>query len=288
MNDKLPIMLLNESAAAAARHSADIDVVELDVDIFSEPIRMRIGVRDCRAKLSDVVPIARLFSAKLVGAALKSLSSTATPVPCRKGCNSACCHHMITISVPEAFRLVEEVSMMPVEQREFIKQRCQGVAERIKKHMPEYHSLNDSENAYLASRPESWKMSYWYSKLTQPCPFLYNNICMVYEQRPIICREHIVAGSLAECRIDGDNEANRVNMPVRTAGALAQAACELEGTDQEIVVMPCVFLWHEDNMEREKHTWPAKKLVESFVKAVYSYYLESQNTERTKKAHADI
>ena len=78
-------------------------------------------------------------------------------VPCRKGC-SACCHMPVEITKSEAELIGNAISRKP-------------------EHLsPGHHKLASS----LHSRPDT------------PCPFLINNACSIYENRPIVCRNHTV------------------------------------------------------------------------------------------------
>lgn len=135
MNDELPIILLSEvlwtpsggpftGDEAGAVQNRGMKVMDLHLDVFGEPVRARIGVRDVPARLADIVPMARTLSSKLVQVVMRNLRRSGTAVPCGKGC-AACYHHLIGISIPEAFRLVEEVAAMPPERREGVI-RCSG------------------------------------------------------------------------------------------------------------------------------------------------------------------
>ncbi len=56
-SQKKPIVLLDESSATAAKRSGELEVFDIETEVFSEPVRMYIGARDCPAKLSDIVPV---------------------------------------------------------------------------------------------------------------------------------------------------------------------------------------------------------------------------------------
>lgn len=114
-------------------------------------------------------------------------------------------------------------------------------------------------------------MSNWYSRLMQPCPFLRNKLCAIYEHRPLVCREYIVAGSFLKCRIGGGNVATKVNLPIRILNVVSRLSTEMEGTNVEAVALPCVFDWYQkpENAQRRDRTWPALLLVEQFINILY-------------------
>lgn len=261
MNDKLPIILLDESEVTAARHSSDMNIIDLRRIAFGEPLHLHIGVRDCPATLAEIVPMAKSLSSKLVQVVLEKFDTDGTVVPCRQGC-AVCCSYLIFLSVPEAFRMVEEVMMMPLEQRENVIKSCRQLAERFRE------KLNEPENmADTIDQSQEARISNCYYSVKQSCPFLCNNLCTIYEQRPVICREHIVVGSVSQCRGDDTHEAMDANVkvPVSIAEVLGQLTVELENGNREAVVLPCAFDWYQGDVERSKRTWPAPIMVERFI-----------------------
>ena len=109
--------------------------------------------------------------------------------------------------------------------------------------------------------------SNWYVGLKLACPFLDNNLCSIYMQRPLACREYFVNGSAGVCR-GQRGVAEVVEIPVQLPNALAQLASELEGTSVEAVILPLAPVWCGDNPARAERTWPAAMMVKRFVEIV--------------------
>lgn len=258
MNDKPPIVLLNESAVSAVQKDTDMDIVDLRRDMFGKPLLLHFGVRNGPATLADIVPAARSLSSKLVAIVEQELARRETAVPCRKGC-SVCCRYLIFLSIAEAFRMVEEAGMMPTEQRQSLEKRCRRLSEQFRR------QLNMPPGPDPVNESPSEKMFRCYNSLKPSCPFLCDNLCTAYEQRPVGCRERMVAGSALQCRDVGDRQAKEVQMPFSIAETLARLSIELEGTGHEVVILPSVFEWYEANAERGRRTWPAQMMVERFV-----------------------
>lgn len=76
---------------------------------------------------------------------------------CGAGC-SGCCHHHLSVFAVEAAVLTEAMQALPVAQQTRIRQQANEVQER-------------------EARGES-----------VACPLLVDNLCAVYESRPLICR----------------------------------------------------------------------------------------------------
>ena len=265
MNDKLPIILL-EGFANLAMQNNNMKVVDLELNVFNNPLYVQIGVRDCPATLADIVPMARALSTKITNLMQKKVVSDGFAVPCRKGC-TACCYHLICLSVPEALRLTEEMLIMPLDKRKKIMQSSHRIAEKVQKKTSKIISLlnNLTKQEVMNYYMQLMKISDWYFDQKLPCPFLHNNLCMIYECRPIVCIQHLVADSTSPCSFDYETNACKVQMPISIANVLTELSSELEHADLEPVILPCIFDWYEENCDRHKRTWPAPFLVERFI-----------------------
>jgi Fe-S-cluster containining protein len=110
-------------------------------------------------------------------------------------------------------------------------------------------------------------ISDWYSSLKLTCPFLHQDICTIYEQRPLVCREHYIIGSAEGCKNKG-GVAEVLDMPIRVSNSLGQLASELEGTTFDAVILPLVILWCNENKKREERTWPLEMMISRFVEII--------------------
>jgi Fe-S-cluster containining protein len=268
MSDDVPIILLDKSTATVARRSTNMNITELSLDVLGEPVQAYIGFLDGSATLADVVPMARLLSTWIGQVFQRGLSSNGTAVPCRKGC-AVCCYYLVSLSVPEAFRLMKEVMVMSSNVREDVMASCLNMTTGLQKYLSRYYMLNKSQKADNLDYYQVKEISDWYFRQQWPCPFLCNNVCTIYEQRPIVCREHMVAGSSLTCQTDGTHDAIETQTPIGIEIALKLLSSALEQTHYESVPLPCVFDWYHANAGRSDRTWPAKVLVENFIEAVH-------------------
>lgn len=243
------------------KNSYRSEIVELEIEIPGEVVYFRIGIEDKQARLSDIVQLARTISNKLVLTVLDGVSKNGQSITCCKGC-SACCSYLIPLSVPEAFRLREELLSLPANKSNQILNSCFDTAERILDNRPPTLSLKNSPKS---AQSQTGLISKWYSGLKLACPFLSDGLCMLYEQRPLACREHIVSGSAILCQTSHKGDPNVVPMPVSILEALSQLTAELEQSDIEAVMLPFAFAWAQDNLHRAERTWPLVTMVKRFV-----------------------
>ena len=270
MAENLPITVLGESDDPSILGNG-VEIIDLDLDILGEPLRFRIAVREGPAKLSDIVPLARVISSESSEALQRTIISNGGSLRCEKGC-IVCCHYLVLLSTPEAFRLLEETMHLPLKQCGDIIDSCSWMANSVQKYISK--SINADESNITVAQQE--KFADWYFRQKRPCFFLQNNSCSIYEQRPIICREHLVANTASPCSLKGDDKGCKVDVPISIRQALKTLISNLDFTMPESVVLPCIFDWYKDNVELSNRTWPAITMVKQFVKIVKA--MEAQQT----------
>jgi len=260
----VPIVVFGESEGTVdIADGRQVDIMELKLDIFGKSLHIRIGAEKNPAKLSDLVPLARLLSTKIILATRQHITNKGDIIACHANC-SQCCRYLVPLTIPEAIRLTEEVMAMPQWKRRFANEWSLLIARCILELTPK-HTLEKFTNTQLKSGCNLKDISDWYSLINLPCPFLLNGLCMIYEQRPIACREHLVIGSVLNCKVDSTNQVQPVQMPISILEALAQLTSELEQTTIEAIILPFAVVWCRENPEYFKHTWPASQLVKGFI-----------------------
>jgi len=262
MLESRPAVLLENHNQSGSAPDCGMETFSLEVDILGKPVHACINVTPGQARLSDIVPLARALSAKLAMATLERLREDGNSVPCCKGC-LACCSYLVPVSVPEAFRLAEELSAMPSKEGRNLLQSSLEAASRILAQMP--RDFDKDRLVPTGGGNGSNRLGTWYAGLRLRCPFLSDNLCVTYDQRPIACREHAVTGSARSCDVEGTDEPDVVKMPVSVLGCLGRLAAELEQSDVEAIMLPLALPWAEENAERSNRTWSAVTMVEKFI-----------------------
>jgi Fe-S-cluster containining protein len=260
-----PLLIPDEQAQSENSHNLVAAIYDLEIDVLGEPIHFHISVEQRQAKLSEIIPLARQLSEKLSLSVTDKLHRNGISVTCHKGC-SACCSYLVPLSVPEAFRLREEVLAMPQEQAGTILRSFLDSARKIIDSKFHEHNVNDLSHTNIPVQKNL--LSKWYAELNLTCPFLSDGICTTYEQRPIACREHLVTGSASLCEALREDEPDVANMPVSILECVGELAAELEQSQVEAVMMPLALPWTQANLERAEKTWPAVKMVERFVEII--------------------
>ena len=254
----------------------DSNSVYLTLDVLGGPLYFEAKINHEFARLSDIVPVARAFSSRIAQSVIDASEQAGEPITCHKGC-SACCSYLVPLSIPEAFRLRQEVLCLPAAQREAILQSSIDSAMQIldrKLARKITDELPQTDERIAANR-----ISRWYAGLRLVCPFLSGGLCEWYAQRPLACREHVVSGPASLCAGSWSDMQHVVETPVSGLEALAELTGELENSCIEAIMLPFALAWAEDNIERSERTWPTRQMVERFFEILSTMALEHASRE---------
>lgn len=163
------------------------------------------------------------------------------PVACRSGCG-ACCRHLVPIWEVEALALFAAARDLPT----LVKERVRANLDRW---LPGYEAwLAEAEAAGLDVDPATARQPfsavathYWRRQI--PCPFLIDESCGIYEDRPAECRYYYALGSPDAC-------ARPDQLPVIQPAPLQRAGdhlrlrlLEAQSARDDGLIQPQVPLW---------------------------------------------
>jgi len=103
-------------------------------------------------------------------------------IPCRTGC-TACCHGPFDISAADVLLLRESVAELPVDVRDALLDRAAQAAARQLGHAPGWTAPYD-----ISALGEDQFDTLCEALQAEPCPCLADGACVVYEDRPSVCR----------------------------------------------------------------------------------------------------
>ena len=181
--------------------------VELTVN--GKRVAMQIRVPAGKVRPAELLPMYRGLAERLTALAVQDAEAAGHRITCKKGCG-ACCRQLVPVSALEARELVRVVARMPEPRRSEIKARFAAARQRLQAELPELmpqllhpqdfppDSVRDLGDRYFA--------------LGIACPFLEEESCSIYPDRPIACREYLVVSPVEHCAT-GDSKHVRALTP---------------------------------------------------------------------------
>jgi len=260
-----PIRILAESEGVDSL-SGNIEIIDFKVNILGQSVCFRIGVENKQAGVADLVPLARTICTKVTDMVVENISNNGGVVPCHKGC-SACCKYLVPLSIPEAFRLRDDILAMPKIYRVQMERRYLMTARRVLRNRPPTCFADETTEPSSVNLTKLNTIASWYTNLKLACPFLNKGVCTIYEQRPLACREYFVTSPARECK-GGRGTAKKVEMPVRMSEVIGQLVKELESVNIYSMILPLALAHCKKNPKQGERTWPAVKMVQRFVEII--------------------
>jgi Fe-S-cluster containining protein len=123
---------------------------------------------------------------------------------CHKGC-AYCCVLYIEADLKECEAIVyylyhnDDVLSIFLEQYPIWRQKTGRYGDILKKLEQAFYEMRNEQNAAGNQLEDLAETLLDYQWLNVPCPFLHDNICLIYEVRPYVCATHYVTSPAQWC-----------------------------------------------------------------------------------------
>jgi Fe-S-cluster containining protein len=168
-------------------------------------------------RLSDLLPIARQLAEAAIATAVGEIEKIGEKISCKKGCG-ACCRQLVPISEVEARRIRDYVEEMPEPRRTEILARFAQARRRLE----EAGLLEEIAHSDRWTSEGYRPMGMRYFQLGIACPFLEEESCSIYEERPLTCREFLVVTPAENCADPQPGKVRSLRIPLPMADTLAR------------------------------------------------------------------
>lgn len=220
--------------------------------------------------ITALVPLMRRLGEEAQALEVARASENGKTLSCRKGC-AACCRMMVPLSPPEAFALRDYVRALPPERRQRVAERLAQAKSRLLSaglwqrlvelgdttEPPDDEALEPVNRAYYALR--------------MPCPFLEDEVCSIYEERPAACRELLVTSPAEWCQDLVKNPVEQIPVSVRIGPALGLLWGDLTNTPARLIPLPTALDWAERHQHENQPAWQGTKLLDGILDKVWRF-----------------
>ena len=171
-------------------------------------IKISLPVKD--APSEAMLPGLRQLDEQLIAAGVATAERDGRSVSCRAGCG-ACCRQVVPVGATEARHLERFLRSLPAERQAVLAERAIAGMKRLE----ETGVLADLERFWSADGDARNALAVTYFKAGVPCPFLENESCGIYAERPLVCREFLVTSDPKLCETPWDEGVAGVKVPLR-------------------------------------------------------------------------
>lgn len=183
---------------AAAQPGPAVRPVLVQLTVGNRPLQFRVEVPTGPIRPEALLPLYRALADRLTAMAARAAADAGDAVSCRKGC-SACCRQLVAISALEARELMKLVERLPEPRRSVVRQRFADARRRLEAEAPQLIEPMLHPHEHPMSNEQSMEMARAYLRLGIDCPFLEDNACSIYDQRPVACRQYMVVSAPEHC-----------------------------------------------------------------------------------------
>jgi Fe-S-cluster containining protein len=195
------------------------EMVTIGVELVSADWKLRTAVAAPAGptRLVQLLPLAHGLADAVTGMAVRAVEKQGQKITCKKGCG-ACCRSLVPISAAEARGLRELVENLPEPRRSHVLARFAEALRRL-----DQAGLLDKLRAreqWTDAEQKQIEVDYFLQRVA--CPFLENEACSIYGERPATCREFLVTSPAEKCALPTNDEVHVVKLPFRVMSALAR------------------------------------------------------------------
>jgi len=165
----------------------------------------------------ELLPLFQSLADAVVDLSVKAMEDRGERLSCKKGCG-ACCRQLVPVTESEARRIGDLVQQLPEPRRSVIRQRFVDARQRL-----DAAGLLEPLLAPIRrSEGERQRLGLDYFEQHIACPFLEEESCSIYLDRPIRCREYLVTSPAENCARPTAETVKPIHIPLPIWNAAAR------------------------------------------------------------------
>ena len=248
----------------------------LDIQTPAGHLTASVAVPTGFIPITDIIPLMQSLGEQAHQLAIDNTNQTGATISCQKGC-AACCRMMIPVAPPEALALLSVVEALPSPKKERLLERFQAAQMTLREAGLEegLQRLAFSEDQGTDEELEPLNRAYY--ALRMPCPFLEDEICSIYEQRPSACRELLVTSPAELCQDLIRNPIQLIPSPFRIGTVLSKLWTDCYQGPVRLIPLPFALDWATVHETRNTRTWAGPELLSRALDAA-AQYLQRQSS----------
>jgi Fe-S-cluster containining protein len=234
-------MGMDDKTPSTAPESA---TAQVDMKIAGTRLQLTITVPTASVPPGAILPVFQTLSEAVGADVADKLETQGKRISCRAGCG-ACCRQLVPVTETEARYLAVLVESVHKERQTEIRSRFADVLRRL----DEAQMLETLRHLERITPDQRQSLSLAYFNLGIPCPFLENESCSIYFQRPLICREYLVTSPAEHCANPAAKLIEGVKLPVHLSLILARLPDSSPPGASPRVALPLALEWASNHSE---------------------------------------
>ena len=244
--------------------------LHLSITTPAGPVATTVDIPDGFVPVTDIVPLLRRLGHQAQALEQERTTAAGQHISCAKGC-AACCRMLVPISVPEAFALRDMVAAQPEARRETIRRRLADTTARLEQAglLAHLRQVAETDRPITDAMMEPVNRAYYTLKL--PCPYLENEACSIYEDRPAACRELLVTSPADWCQDMVNKPVRAIPVPLRISTILGLLWSDLTGSPPRLIPLPLALEWADRHAAENRAGWKARDLLDKALDHIWRF-----------------
>jgi maleate isomerase len=231
--------------------------IRLGLRILGESVAVEAPGPPERVRLDEVLPLVRKIDDHAVHLAVQRTEAEGETVSCRKGCAACCRAQPVPVTPPEAYALSRLVENLPEPRRAEVRARFADRVQRLRDAGLADHFLQRHRDV---TKEQARDATQRYFRLGLVCPFLEDEACGIYEDRPFVCRQYLVTSPADRCRDPFTNPVEVIRMPIAAAGAMLRTATKFLEKPQFTVALTLALEYAQAHRAELERTFSSRDL----------------------------
>jgi len=202
---------------------------ELRLKIEGQAVTVSAAMPADQMRLDQALPLLQQIDNLVVDRAISKSEAAGRPISCCRGCSACCRAQPVPITPPEAYALSLLVDRLPEPRQSEIRARFADRVRRLTEAGLAGVYLDRDPNL---SHQQASDVARAYFRLGLVCPFLEDDACGIYGERPFVCRQYLVTSPASWCENPFDKPVEVLSVPIAAATAFLDVAAEKLGRDQ--------------------------------------------------------
>jgi len=186
-------------------------MVRVQLRVLNNTISAEVAQPEGPQSLDAPLRLLRPLDDAAIGLAVQA---DGKPISCRKGCSACCRAQPVPIAPQEAYALAKLIEAMPAPRGSEL--RARFAANSAALHEAGLRQTYLDRERTLGPE-DARNISRKYFDLGLVCPFLEEDACSIYEDRPFVCRQYLVTSPAELCRDPFVNPVTPVAAPFAAA-----------------------------------------------------------------------
>ena len=244
--------------------------LDISVTTPAGPVTTTVEVSTGFVPVTQIVPLLRRLGAQAQALEQDRTTASGLRISCARGC-AACCRMLVPVSAPEAFALRDMVATLPEARREAIQRALADTTARLERAglLTQLRQVAETDRPITDDMMEPINRAYYALKL--PCPYLENEACSIYEDRPAACRELLVTSPADWCQDMVNKPVRAIPVPLRISTIFGLLWSELTGSPPRLIPLPLALDWADRHASENCAVWKARNLLDKTLDIIWRF-----------------